>query len=74
MMSVAMIRRPEWVEALVGKMDGVQELRKKQLLDLTNQVHTLYTKRALEQAAAEMRAETKAADTREAAVPNAPKR
>ena len=72
MMSVAMVRRPEWVESLVGKMDGVQELRKKQLVDLTNQVHTLYTRRALEQAAAEMRAETQAAETREAAVPIAP--
>lgn len=60
MMSVAMVRRPEWVEALVGKMDGVQELRKKQLVELTNQVHTRYAKRALEQAAAEMRAETQA--------------
>src|SRR6185369_3641937 len=38
MMSLAMSRRPDWVEQTVNKMDGVPELRRHQVLVLTAQV------------------------------------
>jgi hypothetical protein len=47
MMSLAMQRRPDWVEQIVNKMEGVPELRKTQLLALTAQVYNASQKRAL---------------------------
>lgn len=44
MMSAAMVRRPDWVEELVGKMDGVLERRRTELLRLTSQVYTAHQK------------------------------
>lgn len=40
MMSVAMVRRPDWVESVIEKMDGVPELRRGQILKLTAQVYS----------------------------------
>ena len=39
MMSLAMSRRPDWVEQISQKMDGVADLRKKQLVDLSLAAH-----------------------------------
>lgn len=39
MMSLAMAKRPGWVEQMSGKMDGVPDVRKNQLLQLTAQMH-----------------------------------
>lgn len=50
MMSLAMSRRPDWVEQVVEKMDGVAEIRKTQLLDLTSNVHVEALQRATERA------------------------
>jgi len=38
MMSLAMMHQPDWVENLTGKMEGVLEVRKKELIDLTARV------------------------------------
>lgn len=51
MMSLAMAGRPDWVEQLTAKMDGVPEIRKSQVLELTAQVHTAAQKRSLERIA-----------------------
>jgi hypothetical protein len=49
MMSMAMSRRPDWVEHITEKMDGVAELRKEQVLELSTQVYTAAQNRELEQ-------------------------
>ncbi|MFN0055505.1 MAG: hypothetical protein ACKV0T_25440 [Planctomycetales bacterium] len=51
MMSLAMARRPDWVEEIVGRMEGVADVRKSQILELTTQVHTAAQKRAVERMA-----------------------
>lgn len=51
MMSMAMARRPDWVEQIADKMDGVADIRKDQVLELSVQVHAAARKRAAEQAA-----------------------
>jgi hypothetical protein len=50
MMSLAMTRRPDWVEQLTEKMDGVADIRKDQVLELSSQVYAAARKRAAEQA------------------------
>ncbi len=50
MMSLAMTRRPDWVEQITEKMDGVAEIRKEQVLELSAQVYATARKRAAEQA------------------------
>ncbi|MGE5193681.1 MAG: hypothetical protein ACM3U2_14390 [Deltaproteobacteria bacterium] len=50
MMSLAMTRRPDWVEQITEKMDGVADIRKDQVLELSDQVHAAARKRAAEQA------------------------
>jgi hypothetical protein len=50
MISLAMSRRPDWVERMTEKMDGVADLRKDQVLELSTQVHAASRKRAAEQA------------------------
>lgn len=54
MMSLAMSRRPDWVEQLTGKMNGIPEVRKQQLLDLTSSVHVQAVQRAADQAGLEL--------------------
>jgi len=39
MMSLAMARQPGWVEHIAGKLEGVLEIRKGQLLDVTAKVY-----------------------------------
>jgi hypothetical protein len=51
MMSLAMSRRPDWVEEIAGKMEGVPDIRKDQILELTAQVHTAAQKKLLERTA-----------------------
>ncbi len=51
MISTAMTRRPDWVEQIADKMDGVPDIRKTQVLELNAQVHSSAQKRALKQAA-----------------------
>lgn len=51
MMSLAMQRRPDWVEQIAGKMDGVPDVRKTQVLELTSQVYTSAQKRLMERVA-----------------------
>jgi hypothetical protein len=51
MMSLAMARRPDWVEQIADKMDGVADLRKEQVLELSAQVHAAALKRTAEQSA-----------------------
>lgn len=51
MMSLAMSRRPDWVEQIAQKMDGIPDLRKEQLRQLTTQVYTTVQKRSIERAA-----------------------
>jgi len=50
MMSLAMARRPDWVEQIADKMDGVADIRKDQVLELSAQIHAAARKRAAEQA------------------------
>jgi hypothetical protein len=50
MMSLAMTRRPDWVERITEKMDGVADIRKDQVLELSAQVYAAARKRAAEQA------------------------
>jgi hypothetical protein len=54
MMSLAMSRRPDWVEQIAEKMTGVPELRKQQMLDLTSTVHVRAVQRAADQAGLEL--------------------
>jgi hypothetical protein len=49
MMSLAMTRRPDWVEQIAGQMEGVADVRREQVLELNAQVHSAARKRALEQ-------------------------
>ncbi len=49
MMSTAMCRRPDWVEHITEKMDGVADVRKEQVLELSNQMFTIAQNRELEQ-------------------------
>jgi hypothetical protein len=49
MMSLAMARRPDWVEQVAASMDGVADIRKDQVLELNAQVHSSARKRAIEQ-------------------------
>lgn len=48
MMSLAMARRPDWVEQIAEKMEGVPELRRDQVLELNAQVHSTAQKRSIE--------------------------
>ncbi|MFN7802741.1 MAG: hypothetical protein ACK5TO_01925 [Planctomycetaceae bacterium] len=54
MMSLAMSRRPDWVEQVAAKMNGVPELRKQQMLDLTSAMHVRAIQRAADQAGLEL--------------------
>lgn len=47
MMSLAMVRRPDWVEHIADKLDGIPEMRKNQLLLLTTNMYTAAQKQAL---------------------------
>lgn len=47
MMSLAMAKQPGWVERLADRLDGVRDVRKKQLLKLTAQVYVTARKRRL---------------------------
>ena len=47
LMSRAMASRPDWVEDLVQKMDGVTDIRKKQVRELSDHVHTTSRQRAV---------------------------
>ena len=49
MMSMAMSRRPDWVEHITEKMEGVADVRKEQILELSSQVFTTAQNRELEQ-------------------------
>jgi hypothetical protein len=49
MMSMAMSRRPDWVEHITEKMEGVADVRKEQILELSTQVFTAAQNRELEQ-------------------------
>ena len=42
MMSLAMQRRPGWVDQIAGKLEGVPEIRRTQLVELTEQVNAAY--------------------------------
>ncbi len=54
MMSLAMSRRPDWVEQMAGKMTGVPDLRKQQMLDLSSAMHVRAVQRAADQAGLEL--------------------
>ncbi len=45
MMSLAMTRRPNWVDQIAGQLEGVAEVRKQQLREVTVQVHNGERKR-----------------------------
>ena len=45
MISMAMAQRPGWVENLAGKMGGIPDLRRQQLMKLTAKVYTAELKR-----------------------------
>ena len=49
MMSMAMSRRPDWVEHITEKMEGVADVRKEQILELSSQVFATAQIRELEQ-------------------------
>jgi hypothetical protein len=51
MISLAMSRRPDWVEQIAGKMEGVADVRKEQVRELATQVYTLSQKREIEKMA-----------------------
>jgi len=40
MMSLAMERRPDWVEEMAARMDGIPEDRKTKLMQVTGQIHS----------------------------------
>lgn len=61
MMSTAMSRHPGWVEQLAGNLDGVLEIRKTQLRQVTTRVHVAAQKRNF--AEAPRRTRTSAIDT-----------
>jgi hypothetical protein len=61
MMSMAMARRPDWVEETAAKMDSVSDLRRQQLLSLTAQVYSAAQKQALANAQAAHEKELQAA-------------
>lgn len=48
MMSMAMCRRPDWVEQITDKMDGVADVRKEQVLELSEQLHAATRQRETE--------------------------
>ena len=48
MMNVGMVQHPEWIEQLAGKMDGVLEPRRGQLLKLALQMNIAARKRELQ--------------------------
>ncbi|RPI88481.1 MAG: hypothetical protein EHM42_04385 [Planctomycetaceae bacterium] len=50
MMSLGMTRRPDWVEQIAEKLDGVPDIRRKQILELAAQMHTQALRRAARQA------------------------
>ena len=50
MMSLAMARRPDWVQQISAKLEGVHEVRKTQLMQLTVQVYNTERKRLDENA------------------------
>lgn len=45
MMSLAMTRRPNWVDQIAGQLEGVKDIRKQQLREVTVQVHNAERKR-----------------------------
>ena len=47
MFSMAMVRRPDWVEQIVNKMEGIPDMRRQQVLTLTAKVYTTAQKQAL---------------------------
>ncbi|HEY3969313.1 MAG TPA: hypothetical protein VGM05_32475 [Planctomycetaceae bacterium] len=49
MMSTAMTRRPDWVEHITEKMEGIPDLRKGQVLELSTQLYTAARVRESEQ-------------------------
>lgn len=51
MMNVGMVQHPEWIEQLAGKMDGVLEPRRGQLLKLALQANIAARKRELQRQA-----------------------
>jgi hypothetical protein len=66
MMSLAMSGRPDWVEQIAAKMEGIPEIRKSQVLELTDQVHTAAQKRSLERIAEKEGLKSGARETRPA--------
>lgn len=73
LISRAMASRPDWVEDHVQKMDGVPDIRKKQLRELTAYVHTVAQRRAVISAlAAEAAASGKPVEQMSDANPDAP--
>ncbi|MBS0262155.1 MAG: hypothetical protein JSS02_09420 [Planctomycetes bacterium] len=48
MMSIAMSRRPDWVEQITDRMDGVPEVRKDQVMALSSQLYAAYRAREAE--------------------------
>lgn len=51
MMNVGMVQHPEWISQLAGKMDGVLEVRRGQLLNLALQANIAARKRELQRQA-----------------------
>jgi len=51
MMNVGMVQHPEWVEQIAGKMEGVLEIRRGQLLNLALQANIAARKRELQRQA-----------------------
>jgi hypothetical protein len=58
MMSMAMCRRPDWVEQITEKMEGVADVRKDQILELSAQVYAAAQTRELQQSKDEDSAQT----------------
>lgn len=48
MMNVGMVQHPDWIEQLVGKMDGVLEVRRSQLLNVALQANIAARRRELQ--------------------------
>ncbi len=48
MMNVAIVQQPEWIEKVAGKMDGVLEIRRSQLLKLAYQANIASRRRELQ--------------------------
>ncbi|MFM9964751.1 MAG: hypothetical protein ACKV2Q_26390 [Planctomycetaceae bacterium] len=51
MMNVAMVQQPEWIEKVAGKMDGVPEIRRGQLLKLALSANIANRRRELQRQA-----------------------